>query len=191
MEERTPLEDESLIVKAQHGDASAFGQLVERYQDAVFRGALLVLQDASEAEDAAQEAFMKAYRALHRFHGGALRPWLVKIAVNEALNRRKARKRRMAVAQRIGTAGETLEWALDETLIDRERARLLRAALEALREQERVLIYLRYFLMLSEKELAGYFGCAPGTVKSRLHRALARLREVVIRRYPGLLVETG
>jgi len=69
------------------------------------------------------------------------------------------------------------------------RARLLREALDALKEQERVLVYLRYFLSLSEHELADYMGCAQGTVKSRLHRALAKLREVVRDGFPGLLTE--
>ncbi len=60
---------------------------MRQYQEAAFRAAFLVLRDAAEAEDAAQEAMVKAYRALHRFRTGALRPWLLKIVMNEALNR--------------------------------------------------------------------------------------------------------
>jgi len=108
--------------------------------------------------------------------------------MNESLNRAKSRKRRAAAVERAAR-GQSLEWSLDETVVDRERARLLREALEALKEQERVLIYLRYFLSLSEHELADYMGCAQGTVKSRLHRALAKLREVVRNGFPGLLAE--
>ena len=74
-------------------------------------------------------------------------------------------------------------------MIDRERARLIWAALDSLREQERVVVYLRYFLNLPERELADYLGCAQGTVKSRLHRSLRKLREVVVNRYPQLLGE--
>jgi RNA polymerase sigma-70 factor (ECF subfamily) len=62
--------------------------------------------------------------------------------------------------------------------------------MDALKEEERTLIYLRYFLMLSEEELAQYFGCPPGTVKSRLHRALGKLRSIVVRDYPGLVLES-
>jgi len=164
---------------------------VRHYQESAFRAAFLVLRDAAEAEDAAQEAMVKAYNALHRFRTGALRPWLLKIVMNEALNRHKSRRRRAAMAERWAASAPTSTWTLDEAVISRERARLLQAALEALREQERTIIYLRYFLMLPEKELAEYLGCAPGTVKSRLHRALGKLREVVIRRYPGLLAETA
>ena len=164
---------------------------MRHYQESAFRAAFLVLRDAAEAEDAAQEAMVKAYNALHRFRTGALRPWLLKIVMNEALNRHKSRRRRAAMAERWAASAPASTWTLDEAVISRERARLLQAALEALREQERTIIYLRYFLMLPEKELAEYLGCAPGTVKSRLHRALGKLREVVIRRYPGLLAETA
>jgi RNA polymerase sigma-70 factor (ECF subfamily) len=76
---------------------------------------------------------------------------------------------------------------IENEVIDRERAQLIWRALGSLKEQERIVVYLRYFLALPERELAEYLGCAPGTVKSRLHRALARLREVVAREYPQLL----
>jgi len=188
---RDQLDDETLVREAHRGDAGAFEELVRRYQEAAFRAAYLVLRDADEAKDAAQDGIFKAYRALGRFRPGAgqtFRPWLLKIVMNESLNRAKSRKRRAAAVERAAR-GQSLEWSLDETVVDRERARLLREALEALKEQERVLIYLRYFLSLSEHELADYMGCAQGTVKSRLHRALAKLREVVRNGFPGLLAE--
>ncbi len=188
---RDSLDDERLIRDAKGGDTGAFEELVRRYQEAAFRAAYLVLRDADEAEDAAQEAMVKAHRALGRFRLGAdlsFRPWLLKIVINESLNRVKSRKRRAAMAERVAR-GQPAEWSIDETVVNRERARLLREALDALKEQERVVIYLRYFLSLSEQELAEYMGCAPGTVKSRLHRALAKLREVVRVGFPGLLAE--
>jgi len=188
---RDQLDDETLVREAHRGDAGAFEELVRRYQEAAFRAAYLVLRDADEAKDAAQDGIFKAYRALGRFRpsaGQTFRPWLLKIVMNESLNRAKSRKRRAAAVERAAR-GQSLEWSLDETVVDRERARLLREALEALKEQERVLIYLRYFLSLSEHELADYMGCAQGTVKSRLHRALAKLREVVRNGFPGLLAE--
>ena len=156
--------------------------------DAAFRAAYLVLHDAPEAEDAAQEAFVRAYRAIGRFREGPFRPWLLKIVMNESLNRAKSRKRRAAVAERAA-AGVPQTWSIDETVISRERADQVRRALEALKEQERTIIYLRYFLMLSEQELALYLGCPAGTVKSRLHRSLGKLRDVVVDGYPGLLAE--
>jgi RNA polymerase sigma-70 factor (ECF subfamily) len=161
---------------------------VRRYEEPAFRAAYLVLRDVPEAEDAAQDAFVKAYGALHRFRTGSMRPWLLKIVINESLNRLKSRKRRTAALERAARA-EPASWTLDDTVIGRERAALLREALDALGEQERTVIYLRYFLMLSEQELAEYLGCAPGTVKSRLHRAISKLKDVVVRGYPGLTRE--
>ena len=162
---------------------------MRRYQEAAFRAAFLVLHDAAEAEDAAQEAFVKAYRALHRFRpGSAFHPWLLRIVMNQALTMAKGRSRRAAAAEKLGRR-QPFSYSIDETVMDRERARLMSAALQALPEQERAIIYLRYFLSLSEKELAQYLGCPPGTVKSRLHRALVKLREVVERRYPQMAGE--
>jgi len=185
---RGSLEDEILIARAKEGDAEAFEQLVLRYQEAAFRAAYLVLRDAAEAEDAAQEALMKAYRALRSFKPGyAFRPWLLRIVMNQALTMAKSRRRRMTMAEKIAAEETPMPPSIDETVIDNERARLVWSALEVLQEKERTVVYLRYFLALPEKELAEYLGCAPGTVKSRLHRSLAKLREIIVQRYPQLL----
>lgn len=121
--ERSPLEDELLIARAQGGDAGAFEALVRRYQEAAFRAAFLVLHDAAEAEDAAQEALVKAYRSLGRFRpGSAFRPWLLKIVMNQALTRAKSRSRRAEVAERAARM-QPLDYSIDETVMDRERAR--------------------------------------------------------------------
>lgn len=181
----------TLVREAQGGSAAAFEELVRRHQETAFRAAYVVLRDADEARDAAQDAFVKAYRSLGRFKpdpARTFRPWLLKIVMNESLNRVKSRRRRAALADRAAR-GQSLEWSLDEAQIDSERARLLREALDALKEEERALIILRYFVSLSERELAEYMGCPQGTVKSRLHRALARLRDVVRDGFPGLLTE--
>jgi RNA polymerase sigma-70 factor (ECF subfamily) len=181
-----------LIGSAKEGDASAFEELVLRYQEGAFRAAFLVLRDAGEAEDAAQEGLMKAYRALGRFRAGsAFRPWLLKIVINQALTMAKTRRRRLAVAEKLATRADLLSFTIDDAVMDAERARLVWSALESLREPERVVVYLRYFLALPEKELAEYLGCAPGTVKSRLHRALGKLRDVIVKQYPPLLRESS
>jgi len=165
---------------------------VRRYQEAAFRSAFLVLRDADEAEDAAQEGFVKAYKALKRFRRGhEFRPWLLRIVVNQALTMLRSRRRGVAAAERLAVHEHPLPHTIDDTVIDRERARLVWAALDSLREQERVVVYLRYFLNLPERELAEYLGCAQGTVKSRLHRALKKLRDVVASRYPQLTAENG
>jgi RNA polymerase sigma-70 factor (ECF subfamily) len=178
------LADGELVERARDGDAAAYAELVTRYQEIAFRTAYIITRSTAEAEDAAQEAFVKAHRALGRFRAGApLRPWLLRIVANEARNRRRAAGRREWLALRAahergaasGDAAPSPEAAL---LAAERRAELLRA-LERLREPERLAIACRYFLDLSEEETAGVLGCRRGTVKSRVSRALARLREEV------------
>lgn len=152
---------------------------MRRHQESAFRTAYLIVGDAAEAEDAAQEAFVKAYYALARFRPGApFRPWLLRIAANEALNRHTARGRRVRLAMR---AAETLPAdpvpSPERAALDAERRDTVLRALETLRPEDRRVIAFRYFLDLSEAEMATALDCARGTVKSRLARALGRLRE--------------
>lgn len=183
-------EERALIVRAKIGDDAAFSELVVRYQQDAFRAALLVLRDAAEAEDVAQEAFLRAYRSMNRFREERpFRPWIVKIAVNQAITAAKQTQRRRE--RQAETPAPPPGYGIDEMLIDRERASELMAALHQIREKERVVLYLRFFMDFSEKELAEYLGCRPGTVKSRVHRALAKLRDVVEADFPRLVEELG
>lgn len=183
--EGRPLEDHELVQLAQEGDVSAYEQLVRRFQEVAFRTAYLVTGNAAEAEDAAQEAFVKAYYALARVHPGApFRPWLLRIVANEASNRRRAAGRRASLALRAGD-GSDAEGAAPspETLsIAHERRAVLLDALRDLREEDRRIIAYRYFLDLSEAEMATALACPRGTVKSRLARALGRLKEQLVSR---------
>lgn len=186
----SPLEDSELVEQARQGDPSAYDALVLRYQDLAFRTAYLIAGDAGEAEEAAQDAFVKAYGALARFRpGAAFRPWLLRIVANEARNRRTARGRRVALWQRAAqealpllVAGPSPEAAA----LDMERRQLLLAAISGLREDDRLVIAYRYFLDLSEAEMAEVMDCARGTVKSRLARALERLRAALMDRADDL-----
>ena len=152
------------------------------YQAVAFRTAYLIMGDASEAEDTAQEAFVKAYRALGRFQSGApFRPWLLAVVANEARNRRRAAGRRANLALRVAGEGAPVDDSSSPeaaTVAAERRAELL-GALGALREEDRLVIGCRYFLGFSEAETAAALGCARGTVKSRLSRALGRLRKVM------------
>lgn len=134
---------------------------------------------AADADEVAQEAFVKAYYALPRFRPGApFRPWLLRIVANEARNRRKASRRRERVALRLQAtvpADRAAPSPEDEILASERRAALL-GALNGLRAEDRLTVAYRYFLGLSEEELAAVLGCARGTVKSRLARSLGRLR---------------
>ena len=150
------------------------------YQGIAFRIAYLVVGNAAEAEDAAQEGFVKAFRALGRFRSGEpLRPWLLKIVANEARNRRRASARRDALTIRATAESSSGEAAPspEAALLDRERRELLLAAVDALPEPQRLVIACRYLLELSEDETASVLGLRRGTVKSRTARALDRLRE--------------
>ncbi|GAC1404333.1 MAG: RNA polymerase sigma factor RpoE [Chloroflexota bacterium] len=177
------MDENALIEQARRGDVGAYAVLVTRYQDLAYRTAHLVMGGAAEAEDAAQEAFVKAYYALGRFRDGApFRPWLLRIVVNEAHNRRKARDRQAALAQRA--SGEPPERAAgggspEATLLTAERSASLVAAMTRLREDDRLILAYRYMHDLSEVEIAAVLACPRGTVKSRLSRALTRLRMVL------------
>jgi len=121
---------------------------------------------------------IKAYRNIRRFRQGAtFRPWLLKIVSNQALTMVRSRRRKKQAIDRISEPPPVPD--VGDEVIDRERAQIIWQALASLKERERVVIYLRYFLALPERELAEYLDCPPGTVKSRLHRALGRLREAL------------
>jgi RNA polymerase sigma-70 factor (ECF subfamily) len=161
---------------------AAYEELVRGHQAVAFRTAYLITGDASEAEDAAQEAFVKAYRALDGFRSGApFRPWLLAVVANEARNRRKAAGRRLGLALRAAGESQPADVTSPESaaVAAEWRSELLRA-LETLREEDRLVVGYRYFLQLSEAETAAALGCARGTVKSRLSRALGRLRERMV-----------
>jgi RNA polymerase sigma-70 factor (ECF subfamily) len=171
----------ALTERARLGDVDAYEELVRMYQQIAFRTAYLITGDAAEAEDVAQEAFVKAYLALDRFHPGApFRPWLLQIVANEARNRRKAAARRRNLALRaseIPASGYAAP-SPEVVAVAAEQQQSLLTALDRLREADRMVIDCRYFLDLSEAEMATVLDCPRGTVKSRLSRALARLREI-------------
>ena len=100
MEDR-PLDERTLVERARRGDTVAYAEIVKRHQTIAFRTAWVIIRSAAEAEEAAQDGFLKAYRALARFRPGAsFRPWLLRIVGNEARNRRAATGRRERLAAR-------------------------------------------------------------------------------------------
>jgi RNA polymerase sigma-70 factor (ECF subfamily) len=171
--------EQSLVARAREGDVRAYEELVERHQQLAFRVAWLVTRSTPDAEEAAQDGFVKAYRSLDRFReDAAFRPWLLAIVGNEARNRRVAAGRRERLALRVGEERpEAVARAAEaEALAAGERQELL-AAVARLPERDRLVIGARFFLELSEAETAAALGLRKGTVKSRLSRALARLRK--------------
>lgn len=177
--EGRPLLEREWIESARRGDASAFEELVRRYQEIAFRTAYLVVGDADEARDAAQDGFLRAHAALGRFRVGAeFRPWLLRIVANAARNRRRSASRRADLALRAfrdAASGDAAP-SPEVLLLAEERRRELLAAINRLRAEDRLVIALRWFLELNEEEMAGVLNCPRGTVKSRLSRAITRLR---------------
>lgn len=178
-EDRARPSDEALVDRAKRGDVDAYGEIVTRYQALAQRTAYVITRDAAAAEDAAQEAFVRAYRALASFRSGApLRPWLLRIVANEAINRAKSASRHRAVGLDVAESRASDPAGSPEALaIAHERRETLVRALNDLREDDRIVIAYRYFFDLSEAEMAEALRIARGTVKSRLSRAMARLRE--------------
>ena len=145
-----------------------------RHQGAATRLAA-VIAGSADAEDIAQEAFVKAYYALYRFDDGApFSPWLLRIVANEARNHRRSSGRRARLARMV-SAGGRIATPEDVAVANDRRATLLEA-LDALPERDRLVLSCRFLLGLSEAETAVALECAPGTVKSRTSRALDRLR---------------
>jgi RNA polymerase sigma factor (sigma-70 family) len=175
-----PPDESELVERARRGDERAYEELVRQHQGIAFRTAYLVAGNAADAEDAAQEGFVKAYRALGRFRRGApFRPWLLQIVANEARNRRRSAGRRAGLVLRAAgenPSGDAAPSPEGTVLAGEERERLL-VAVNSLREEDRLVIACRYFLDLSEEETAATLDVRRGTVKSRTSRALARLRE--------------
>jgi RNA polymerase sigma-70 factor (ECF subfamily) len=179
--------ERDLIERACEGDESAYELVVREHQEAVFRLAYLFLGDANEAEDAAQETFIRAYRVLKTFDTSRpLRPWLLRMAANLARNRRRAAGRYFAALRRwvFAVPEPSLHVELESARL--WEAQTLWEAMQRLNLKDQEVIYLRYFLELSVNETAEVLKVEAGTVKSRLSRALERLRGVVEQNYPLL-----
>jgi RNA polymerase sigma-70 factor (ECF subfamily) len=175
-----PRSESELVARAKRGDLDAFEQLVREHQGIAFRTAYVITGSAADAEEVAQDAFVKAHRALGRFREGApLRPWLLAIVANEARNRRRAAARRARFELHLAEERPSRDAAPspEAALLAREQRSRLLAAIETLGEEQRQVVACRHVLGLSERETAAALGWRPGTVKSRLSRALARLEE--------------
>jgi RNA polymerase sigma-70 factor (ECF subfamily) len=184
--ERDPAADTELVRRARRNSPAAWEELVGRHQEPVFRLAYLILGDAADAEDVAQETFIRAHGALERFDDARpLRPWLLSIAANLARNRRRSLGRYWAALQRAFRQNPEPYHAPPERT-EAADARRLREAVSRLRPNARDIVYLRYFLGLSEAEAAAALDIPAGTAKSRLSRALAQLRHLIEAEYPDL-----
>lgn len=179
--------DESTLVRyAANGDAAAWESLMVAHQEAVFRLAYLLLGDPDEAEDAAQESFLRAWMHLGSFDSTRpLRPWLLSIAANLARNRRRSAGRYFAALLRA-FRDEPASEGVEEQSTQNFQARELWKAVQRLNLLDQQIVYLRYFLELPVAETAQILKIAEGTVKSRLSRALQKLRGIIRQEFPVL-----
>jgi RNA polymerase sigma-70 factor (ECF subfamily) len=176
------LDAETLIRCCQRGDKLAIEVLIRRYQNYVYRLCYLIMRHEQDAEDMTQETFIRAFRALPRFEirkGISFEAWLYRIAVN-ACRSRMRRKWYQALPWR--EAPELLaesEEQPDRLLMQGERRDEILEAIDSLSEKHRLVIILRYYGGLSNEEIARTLGIPSGTVRSRLHIARQRLRELL------------
>ncbi len=172
--------DLTLVQRVQQGDRRAFDQLVLRYQHKVLKLVMRYMRNHAEAEDIAQEAFLKAYRAIHSFRGdSAFYTWIYRIAINTAKNALVAAKRRpldydldLQDPEQNERNGRLRDEATPESLLLTEEIReTVDAAIGALPEDLRRAVVLREYEGLSYEEIAAVMGCPVGTVRSRIFRA--------------------
>ena len=171
-----------LISRARGGDRDAFGELVEQYRDNVYRLAYRMCGNAYDADEAAQEAFVAAWRALPNFRGDAkFSTWLYRLTTNAAIDVMRREKRHQTVGD-----GEMMDLADDadspqETVERTEQQEAVQKALATLSEEYREVLLLRYMEELDYAEIAEVLQLPSGTVKSRINRAKAALKTALLK----------
>jgi RNA polymerase sigma-70 factor (ECF subfamily) len=186
---RMETEEAVLVERSQGGDLDAFNALVLAYQGQVYNLCLRMLGSPQAAEDAAQEAFIAAYRAVPRFRGGRFRAWLLRIAANACYDELRRRRSRPQVPLEAPADDERPRAELpasDEPLEQRaerlELARCLQEGLASLPPDQRLAVILRDVQGLAYEEVAEATGASLGTVKSRISRGRAALRDFLLAR---------
>lgn len=185
--------DAELVARVQRGDKQAFNLLVIKYQRKILRLLSRMIRDPADLEDVAQEAFIKAYRALPQFRGeSAFYTWLYRIAINTARNWLSSVGKRPSAPNAIESEdGETFnetdslsDISTPESMVaSREIAETVNAAIEELPEELRTAIVLREIEGMSYEDIAQTMGCPIGTVRSRIYRA----REAIAQRLRPIL----
>ncbi len=170
-------DDREAVEACRRGEREAFDRLVERYQRHVYRLCYRYVNNHHDANDMAQEVFLKAYRALGRFRGdSSFSTWLYRIAVNTCLNFRAAR--RPQIDELPDTIADPAAGIADR--LDRdEQSRQVREAVSRLPEKQRATLILKIYHDLTHEEVAQVLGSSVGTVKANLFHALGNLRRLL------------
>ena len=181
-------EERRLVEVAQRGDVASFNELVRLFEGRVYNLCYRMLGDADSAADAAQDAFLSAFRNLRSFRGGSFRSWMLRIATNTCYDVLRVRKRRPSVSLDIEADDESASSPLqiadtaespDDFALRRELAAAIQDGLTALPDEQRIVLILSDIQGLAYEEIAQITNSNLGTVKSRLSRGRARLREVL------------
>jgi RNA polymerase sigma-70 factor (ECF subfamily) len=182
-----PAGEDTLVERARSGDLDAFNQLVELHQRSVFNLALRMIGNAASAEDAAQEAFLHAYRSINSFRGANFRAWLMRIAANASTDelRRRARRPALSLQQPPPGADEPIDLpdpaagpeAQALSAEDRDR---IQVALLTLPNDQRIAVIMCDIEGFAYDEIALSMRCSIGTVKSRIARGRDKLRQALL-----------
>jgi RNA polymerase sigma-70 factor (ECF subfamily) len=181
----TSFDEENLVKAAKRGNLDAFNELILYYQNQIYNLAYHLMKDPAAADDATQEAFISAYRHLDQFRGGSFRAWILRIVTNACYDEMRRYKRRPAISfDDFGDMDKEANPHLrdkaelpEETLERAELREVLEATMERLPEEQRMTLFLVDRLGLSYEETADAMETELGTVKSRLYRARAKMRD--------------
>ena len=161
------------------GQSNAFSYIVEKYQDIVFSIALKVLRNRDDAEEMAQESFIKAYKSIHSFKGNAkFSTWLYRITYNTCISEIRKRKMHFSSTEEIEIRDETQETNLDG-IPEENRAKAIKEAMNQLPEDEYTLILLYYFEEQSVEEISKVTGLSESNTKVKLFRARKKLYTIL------------
>jgi RNA polymerase sigma factor (sigma-70 family) len=181
------MDEQELISRSKDGDVDAFNLLVEQYQRLVYNLALRMLGNTEAAEDASQDTFLSAYKAIGKFRGGSFKSWVLRIAANSCHDKQRVSRRYRIVS--LDTLLETDDLpqannteSPEDYALRRELGRFLNEGLSHLPEDQRLVVILSDVQGLSYEEVAQVTGASLGTVKSRLNRGRTRLRDFLLQR---------
>jgi RNA polymerase sigma-70 factor, ECF subfamily len=188
---RPEFDEQALIAAAQRGSLPAFNQLILRYQGLAFNVAYRIVGDADSAADATQDGFIKAFQKLDQYRGGSFKAWMLRIVTNTCYDTLRARKRRPTSSLESESEGDDMDAEYDARLLDtaerpdayvlrQELAGAIQAAIELLPPDQRTALVLADIEGLDYQEIAEVTDSALGTVKSRLSRARAKMRDMLL-----------
>lgn len=179
--------DQEIVERCLAGDSDAYALLVERYGGRVYDLALRITSDPDAAADCAQEAFVRAYRSLHRYDPAyPFGPWILKIAANASLSHARRWHAHESPAPELPERAEPAELGPEASAVRREEVAEVLAAMAELPSAYRAALTLRHLQQLSYQEVADALGLPLGTVKTHLHRARAALTARLAQRRKGL-----